>query len=811
MVIRDEKPGFPGDAGEWKDRKRRDDTPSFIRDVQARAELLNPHRGRESIPVLAMPTSVRLWRRFRWPLFVSIVLFVLAIIGVFTKNQLVGRNVRNEIAGAEELESAASIEGLLGAHRTLSALAKRQTDKPNAQAAHAWLSILLGELFGPAEAYLEAAAPSLDRLGADPGALGRAARAGAAHLRGADAEALKAAEDGLAAHPGDARLLLVKSWALRDLGRGPESRQAYEAVREAAPRYLPALQVALLDAVDRGDAASVKGHAAELLALSSGDLVAALGSIAGRLPGWNDDRPLPEGVAEDMKTLLAHFGGAPPRIAALGFSLLGRIELSSGRPAEAAKALREGLAKRRSDRLVAWAALAVHRVEGPAAALRLLGSVDAGKVPEVARLKARCHLDLHHVSSAAPAVAAIGSDDGAEAAEIAWIFAVRSGDAAKAKAARPDAIGERLEWIGLEMHDLLREGGDADGIEDLAGRFENTACADAIRAWHTDDPGRLVSVFESKRSRGVPCVAALTARLMRGHLPPDAVREAAEAAVAASGGDLRARIDRALAVWLTDGQAAALKALDEIAALGPEDGPLLAALGEAYVAVGAPARAAEILSGCRSARCVAVRVEALRRAGDPGRAAADLDAALGSPGGTGNPGLAAAAMARDLEAKKLDAVIEAADRALPSAGRWTAEIAGHKAAALSAKDERGDADRAMLAAADRVVKGVGVDEAWEAKLGLVRANLERGGKFSMKAFGVAFEMYKFGVKDAELSYSYAVANIEQGNERGALRYLREAVELNPSFVPAYTRLKLLGKLTEDLSARLERTLPGVAP
>jgi tetratricopeptide (TPR) repeat protein len=168
-------------------------------------------------------------------------------------------------------------------------------------------------------------------------------------------------------------------------------------------------------------------------------------------------------------------------------------------------------------------------------------------------------------------------------------------------------------------------------------------------------------------------------------------------------------------------------------------------------------------------------------------------------------------MARDLDAQKLDAVIAAADKALPTAGRWTAEIAGYKAAALSAKGERGDADRAMLAAADRSIAGVGIDEAWEAKLGLVRANLDRGGKFSLKAFGVAFEMYKVGVKDAELSYSYAVANIEQGNERGALRYLKEAVELNPSFVPAYTQLKALNKLPDDFASRLARTLPGVQP
>jgi tetratricopeptide (TPR) repeat protein len=168
-------------------------------------------------------------------------------------------------------------------------------------------------------------------------------------------------------------------------------------------------------------------------------------------------------------------------------------------------------------------------------------------------------------------------------------------------------------------------------------------------------------------------------------------------------------------------------------------------------------------------------------------------------------------MERDLAAEKFDEVIANAEAAFPTAGCWAAEIAELKAKAQSAKGDRGNADRTLSSTADKVVKGVGIDESWAAKIALVRMNLDRGGAFVFKAFGVTFEMYKSGVKDAELSYSYAVANIDQGNDRGALRYLREAIDLDPSFVPAYTRLKLLDKLPEELTALLERTLPGVQP
>ena len=149
MATRDDNPKPPNDSG-WSDKKHRDDTPSFIRNVQARAELLNPNRSSsESIPVLAMPASIRIWRKVRWPLFIAIILALLSLIGVFTKNRLVDRSVRKEIDDAAEAEAAATIDGLLGADRTLTALADRHPGRANAQVAHAWHSILLGDLPRP--------------------------------------------------------------------------------------------------------------------------------------------------------------------------------------------------------------------------------------------------------------------------------------------------------------------------------------------------------------------------------------------------------------------------------------------------------------------------------------------------------------------------------------------------------------------------------------------------------------------------------------------------------------------------------------
>jgi tetratricopeptide (TPR) repeat protein len=812
MVSRDDRAGFGGRDAGWKDKKARDDTPSFIRDVQARSQMLNPNRSGESIPVLAMPKSVRLWRKVRWPLLITVIVVLLALIGVFTNEQLVDRSVAGKIADAAALESAAKLDGLISAEQTLAALAERHPRRLNAQAANAWQQVLLAELFGPKEKYRQAAAASLGRIQADTTALGRAARAGAAHLDGKDDQALALAVDGLKAFPGDPRLQLVRAWAFRGLGRGEEERAAIEALRTSAPRYLPAAQLAMLSAVDDGDAEAVRRFSGELLALSPGDMVGALGSIAVRLPEW-DEVADPERVAatvDDIATLRSHFDDAPDNVAALGLFLSGRTHLASGKLADAAADLSKAYDKKRSGKVLAWYALAVRRKDGPTAALALLGAAGERKSPELAGIRARCYLDLHRVDAAAAAIAA-AERAGPGAGELGWTLAVRSGDAEKAKAALPASIGPRLLWVGLEMHDLLRSRGDADGVAALAERFEDSACADAVSAWHSPNVGRLLAIYESAEKRAVPCVAALAARLMRGHLVPADLRGAADAAVAASEGDLRTRVDRALAVWLTDGREAAVRELDEIVAAAPEGIPIRAAISDAYLVMGLPEQAVEILASCKTAECAGLRIAAWRRSKTPGRADEELAAALADGADPKEPGLVASGMERDLAAQKFDDVIASADAALPTAGRWSAEIAELKARAQSAKGDRGNADRTLTGVSEKVIKGVGLDESWATKLALIRLNLARGGNFVFKAFGVTFELYKAGVKDAELSYSYAVANIDQGNERGAVRYLREAIDLDPSFVPAYTRLELIDKVSEELAARLERTVPGARP
>ena len=251
--------------------------------------------------------------------------------------------------------------------------------------------------------------------------------------------------------------------------------------------------------------------------------------------------------------------------------------------------------------------------------------------------------------------------------------------------------------------------------------------------------------------------------------------------------------------------------LDDLVELRPEGPALKWSIASAYLQIGLPQKAIDTVEGLITPEAVDVRLQALERLDKKKAFDSAVDEAVARSKDEPHPALAYWAIRRDLDTSTFDRVISRADAVLPRAGRWTAEIAELKAKALNTIGSRGDADRSLEAAARQASSKVGIDEAWEAKLAVIRLNLRRGGNFLFKAVAVITQLYKAGLKDAELSYSYAVANIRQGNERGAMRYLREALDLDPSFLPPYTQLQVLGKLSDENMARLKKVRPGAQP
>ncbi len=806
----------PGDSG-WKGRKSRDDTPSFIRSVQARAEMLHPSRdGSEALPVLKMPASIRLWRKIRWPLFVALVLALLAAVAVFTSDRLEARSVVRRIGDARELEARGTVPALVKAEQILSTLAERHPERANARLAWAWQAVLLAEVFGPPEDYAAKAREALDGVDAGKSAVGRAARAGLHYLEGEHAAALEDVASGLDEHAGEPRLHLVQALVSLALGKRDQAHEVFEKIRREHEKYLPATHLQLAAAVEADDRERMRELAADLIAGSSDNLFAALARIAAVLPSWGERRLSSERVAELMQVLSAmepRIEKAPVRVAMLGRRVMGRTLLMAGEPERAAEHLKLVVDRRSDPQQLAWYARAIHRFDGPDSALEVLEKKRDIESPEIREVRVRCRLARYEIERAAEEFAELEKSGRLESSvrELRWVLAVRSGDLATAKGALPDSLDERHLWLALDMYRLLTDSGDAKGIDALVERLEkiDAGCANAIRAWHHGPVRDAYEALDLSGKHGV-CVDALAARLLRGHADPSQVAEAAQRAASASGNDPAREMNRALALWLSEGRQRAADLLDELRSRSVQGAPARHGLAESYLEIGMPEPALELVAEEGGARDLAIRIAALDALGrDKKRDAAIDQAAKRLKKGEDHPALAYWLMKRDLRLSAFDRVAERGAEAARNGGRWTAEIAELRARAMNTMGSRGDADRSLETAAQWARKRVGRGESWQAKLGIVRLNLRRGGNFLYRAVATISQMYKAGVRDAELSYSYAVANIRQGNERGALRYLRDAVQLDPSFVPAFEQLSVLGKLRDDERALLESARPDV--
>ena len=806
----DENNGPGGDLeGKWKGKKRRDDTPSFIRNVAARAEMLNPVRPGESIPVLTMSASVRLWRKIRWPLFVSIVLIMLIVVGFVTNDRLVARSVANRISEARDNEAASTVTRLVKNDEILTALTDRHSGRMNAHVAFAWNSMLLAEMFGPKEKYLEKAAASLKSISSSGSAMAYSARAAEKYHKGDFSGGLEIVLQGLKKHPNEPRLQLVRSWILFASGKSAEAFDVLDVIRKGFGDYLPALHTLLSFALKEEDSEAVKIYSEDLLIRSPGSILGSLASVWVRLPGWYGEDLNPSQIlslVKDMDTISGQMSSMPQKIAMQGRFLAGRVNLLAGRLDKAVEDLRFVSEKDKDPRLLAWYAMGVRRLSGPRAALDILDATGESACAEIHDLRARCLLDYHLVAQAGAALEKLGSDLDVvgDVRELKWILAVRRADLNEAKKYIPDRIGEDLMWVGLEMFELYRSRSDREGIDALTERFVGnaTGCVPGIRAWTGGKLSDVTKILSKASKNTHPCTCALISKLMRGHLPLPEVKKAAQRAVAEAGGELRPKIDQALVVWLADGREAALGIIADVRKNKPEGALIRIAMADAYIVMDVPAEALSVLDGINNPEAISLRIAALLKIGDKAGADKALAAALSDEKAKDHPAIVLWKLSAQLDAGEYDKVIEGAGEAHRSAGTWTAEIAELKAKALNAIGSRGDADRSLLSAAKRARTNVGFGESWQAKIALIRLNLRRGGNFLFKAVGVTLQLYKARVKDAELSYSYA------GNERGAMRYLREAVELDPSFTPPYSQLQLLGKLPPEFLAILERTRPG---
>ncbi len=796
-------------------RKNRDDTPSFIRNVQSRAEMLNPARqSLDSLPVLTMPKSVKIWRKVRWPLAVLIVVVVLGTVGLITNDMLVARSVKRTIAEAQQAEMLGSVDQIRAAGQTLAKLAERHPSRTNAQMSWAWHGLLQAILFGPERELTDNVKEALKLGGDDASAVGWAARAAYKHVNGENDQALELVDRGLKEHAGEARLALVQAWALRGLGKHDEAREAFQTAMDSSIEYMPLVIAGIAFEYERGDRLRALNLAERLLEVSPGHLYASLITVALALPEWGDTTPSRDRIAsllKDIQTLTPVIEEAPPKLSFLGNRLIGRVNLLAGRYKDAAGALEKTIEISPEPELLAWYALALQQMNGPEAALKFIEKYPDVVAPELLDIRARSLLAYHRVHTGAEAIKKLSASGKLQksAKELEWVLAVRSGDREQSLATMPEQIGHQHQLLAAELYFWLKAVSDVKGIERLTAAMDSElgTCAEAIRAWHKNAPGNAFQALKAGAEIESPCVDALALKLLRGHVIPEELRAISQRLEKSAGLNLWSDIDSALSKWPIEGRDIALEMLNDVWQLRPEGAPLRCALAEAYLELGAPKKALDVLDNVEAPEGIALHIEAARKAGKKKLVSKLIQTAIARSKELDHPALLYVAVQSRFSTGKIGDVFEEVLEKLNKAGRYASELAEIGAKTLNFKGDRTVADRVLYQSAKQITKYAGLDESWEMRLAQIRLNLRRGGKFMFRALYLISTLKEEGVRDPRITYQFAMANLSDGNERVGLRELRDTLELDPTFAPAYKQLISMNRLDDELSAWMKRTRP----
>jgi tetratricopeptide (TPR) repeat protein len=797
---------------------RRDATPSFIRNVEARAGLLNPDRhSGTNFPVLSMPTSIKVWRTIRWPLFVLIVVIVLATVGFITHDLLIDQSVKRTIVDSQNAEELGRIKSIKEISQILYQLSERNVTRANAQVAFAWQAVLHAALLGPEKEWAEKATTAFGRASDEDDSVAMAVRAGLVFFEGHYDKALEQVEKGLAQYAQEPRLRLVKGWILIRMGKIEEATRALDGAIDLFPNYVPLLIARVALEFESGNRLQAAIQAERLLAVSPTHLYGSLIAIALALPDWGESGLQPDRVTallDDINRIAPVIESAPPKIALLGQLLTGRVNLLASHYQEAIDAFSKIMPYDASPAALAWYADAIRKQDGPEAAIALLDKYLDRVGPAVYDIRAQCLLVHHRVDEARPVIDSLKGTGALtkRLKHLIWILHVRSGDMAAAMNSMPKRIRGADKLIALELYYLLRDAGRIGQIEKLVRVFDrgSPSCSKAIRVWHSKK--FKAATWALKTDQGKPtCLFALAANLMRGRIEAGKLKSVVERLNKQAAANLRVQVDSAMATWLLDGREAAINVLNGIWNKKPEGVPLLCDLGRAYLEIKMPDRTLEVLDGKEDPEALALRIIAARAAGQKKLASDLVKTAVQKSAETPDPALVYFALQKELAAGKMDTVVDGVFAILHKSGHWTAEIAELGAKAFNSIGKKPEADRLLYQTSKQVFRSSGIGEALDTRFAQILLNMRRGGKSMNRALYLLTTLKEEGAKDPRLFYNLGLLNIEDGNERLGLRYLKQPLVMDPTFESAYMKLSEMDKLNEDLIITMKRTWQELSP
>jgi hypothetical protein len=432
--------------------------------------------------------------------------------------------------------------------------------------------------------------------------------------------------------------------------------------------------------------------------------------------------------------------------------------------------------------------------------------------PELLDVEADSLLDLFRLKEAARVIDKLRAAEALpkRLAHLDWKLAIRRGDTTSALAAMPKELTRHEQWLILELYYQLLEMGDRGGVETVikAIRHVQKPSTKALRAWHRNGAIRVLYNLKLGK-KDDPYLSALSAHLLRGRAEPEALYEAMKRG-AKSAKSLRFDVDLALATWPIEGHAKAARILDGIWANDPDAAPLRHALGEAYLEMGMPKKAVDVIGKLDTPEALAILFKASQSVKKINAKKLVQDAEKSNELNF-HPATAYVMLAHEFTLGKYEKIMGQVDSMVERGGKWTAEIAELGAKSINLVGEQGDANKLLKTTARKAAAHAGIGEMWNIKLAELSLNIDRGKKYRRLALDIIDRMEDDGIRDPRLAYNKSIIKMKDGDSDAELRLLEKAIERDPTFRPAYLRLSKMGAMNPETATVLKRTWPNWQP
>lgn len=759
-----------------------------------------------------------LWRKIRIPLFVAIILILLAISGVLLRAFLISRGIRNELEEATELSATDTFEAHQEALEILEQMRVEHPGNERVMDRYAWQRVLMLLRFGVTEQRLQAARDAVDLAWApSDSTLMAAARAGLALAEGEHQRALELIAD----EPETREVLFVRGLTQAGQEELDSALGLLDQARQGSPPFVPALSELALMLRERGRYVEARA-ALEVITKASPRHDDAL--VQGVLLELDSKADSPAELSKLLDPLSETIAGidvdeSRPRVWAYKSFAEGRLALLRGEVEAAKQVLGQAQQELTSSQPVAtWLAVARRRAGEHEKALTALERFPDAPGTDRSLIKTRLDLllDLHRTDDARAPLEVLTKLGPEEGAIIRARLLVADAEREKAIPLLSKIVEAGHPEAGLTLAEIQLDLGRAQRAQKTLAALSDDPrvglCAKGIDAHIEGKTIRARELLQKAADQGERCGPIFAGRLLmdagihQGQAPH--LAKALERRE-----DLRDRVLLGRMLLRTKGAAAARQQLDEVRSLRPQGAAVLRELVLAYRELQELDRAQEVAAEALELSeshpiVVAAAAEIARERGEGERAEELVDEAFEQHPDSQHLKIQRAAnlYERERYANAAEVIEEALDQGalLPDAICLRSHI-------QIRRGEREDAQVFIMRSLSAAREHSGVPAEAAIRACLVSLHLRRGPSAFGRAKTAHFYLTRMPNKSAEISFLSGWIAERDSRISNALDAYGEALLLDPAHRETWSHLARISRLSDEQEARFQKVFPGQTP